>query len=436
MLKTLFSKFLPLGVVMTLILAACGGGEIGASESASASEAPSSSEGVAPSEEPAFPEGDIALELWTKEGDPQIAYVQALAEAYSEEHPNVTIDVVNKDVELLREDLVNTALSPDAAPELVWTVADHVGPFTAADVIQPLDDMDLSVYDEQALSAVQVDGTTWGIPISNGNQLMLYWNKSLAGDEAPADTDALIATAKENTSGTNYGLVFNETESFWLTPWLGGFGTQVFADDGVTPTLDTPEMQAALQFLYDLKYTDKVMPAECDYTCASDLFTSGAAAFIVNGDWELGNYADQLGDDLGVGPLPTVSSTGDDPAPYTAGAFYMVPSAVEGDTLTVVKDFIAWSTDTDNQVDMVEQLRRLPANAEALADPIVTDDPLLNGAAAALANGTPQPTNVEMRCVFDAMNTAIRDVLGAGNSDVAGVTATMQDAAENCIATL
>lgn len=431
-----FSRFLPLAVILTLILAACGGGEIGADESESASEAPSTSEGAAPSEEAAFPEGDIALELWTKEGDPQIEYVQALADAYSEEHPNVTIDVVNKDVELLREDLVNTALSPDAAPELVWTVADHVGPFTAADVVQSLDDLDLGVYDEQALSAVQVDGTTWGIPISNGNQLMLYWNKSLAGDEAPADTDALIATAKENTSGENFGLVFNETESFWLTPWLGGFGTQVFDEDGVTPTLDTPEMQAALQFLYDLKYTEQVMPAECDYACASDLFTTGAAAFIVNGDWELGNYADLLGDDLGVGPLPTVSSTGEDPAPYTAGAFYMVPSAVEGDTLTVVRDFIAWSTNTENQVQMVEELRRLPANAEALADPVVTDDPLLNGAAEALANGTPQPTNVEMRCVFDAMNTGIRDVLGAGNSDVAAVTATMQSAAENCIATL
>ena len=431
-----FTKFLPLAVILTLILAACGGGEIGAEESESASEAPPASEGAAPSEGAAFPEGDITVELWTKEGDPQIAYVQSLGEAYSEEHPNVTIEVVNKDVELLREDLVNTALSPDAAPSLVWTVADHVGPFTAADVIQPLDDMDLSVYDEQALSAVQADGTQWGIPISNGNQLMLYWNKSLAGDEAPADTDALIATAKENTGGSNYGLVFNETESFWLTPWLGGFGTQVFDEDGVTPTLDTPEMQAALQFLYDLKYTEQVMPAECDYTCASDLFTTGAAAFIVNGDWELGNYAEQLGDDLGVGPLPAVSSTGDDPAPYTAGAFYMVPSAVEGDELTVVKDFIAWSTNTENQVKMVEELRRLPANAEALADPVVTDDPLLNGAAEALANGTPQPTNVEMRCVFDAMNTAIRDVLGAGNSDFAGVTATMQDAAENCIATL
>jgi arabinogalactan oligomer/maltooligosaccharide transport system substrate-binding protein len=430
-------RLLPILVIAMLVLAACGGGEIGAddSEEPAASQA-AGSEGAAPSAA-AFPEGDVAIELWTKEGDPQIAYVEALAEAYSEEHPNVTISVVNKDVEVLREDLVNTALSPEAAPELVWTVADHVGPFTSAGVIQELDgQIDTSSYEEGALSAVQVDGTTWGIPISNGNQLMLYYNKSLIGDEAPADTDALIAAAQENTGDGSYGLVFNETESFWLTPWLAGFGSSVFAEDGTTPTLDTPEMQAALEFLYDLKYTEQVMPTEADYTIASDLFTSGDAAMIVNGDWELGNYGDQLGDNLGVAPLPTVSSTGQDPAPYTAGAFYMVPTAVEGDALTVVLDFMAWSTNTENQIQMVEELRRLPANAEALADPIVTDDALLAGAAEAVTKGIPQPTNVEMRCVFDAMNTGVRDVLGAGNDDFAAVTAAMQSAAENCVATL
>ncbi len=425
---------LPIFMVGSLVLAACSGGEIGGSDEPTE---PDSSASQAPPSEAAFPEGDVAIELWTKEGDPQIAYVESLAEAYSTEHPNVTIAVVNKDVEVLREDLVNTALSPDAAPELVWTVADHVGPFTAAGVIQELDGkIDTSPYEEGALSAVQVDGTTWGIPISNGNQLMLYYNKSLVGDEAPADTDAMVAAAAENTGGGEYGLVFNETESFWLTPWLAGFGASVFADDGVTPTLDTPEMQAALEFLYNLKYTDQVMPSEADYTIASDLFTSGSAAMIVNGDWELGNYADQLGDDLGVAPLPTVSSTGMDPAPYTAGAFYMVPTAIEGDALTVVLDFIAWSTDTENQIQMVEDLRRLPANAEALADPIVTDDVLLAGAAEAVQKGIPQPTNVEMRCVFDAMNTGIRDVLGAGNDDFAGTSGSMQEAADNCVATL
>jgi arabinogalactan oligomer/maltooligosaccharide transport system substrate-binding protein len=178
------------------------------------------------------------------------------------------------------------------------------------------------------------------------------------------------------------------------------------------------------------------MPSEADYTIASDLFTSGDAAMIVNGDWELGNYADQMGDDLGVAPLPTVTSTGQDPAPYTAGSFYMVPSAVEGDALTVVLDFIEWSTNTENQILMVEELRRLPANAEALTDPIVTEDALLAGAAEAVQKGIPQPTNVEMRCVFDAMNTGIRDVLGAGNNDFAAVSVAMQEAADNCVATL
>ena len=242
-------RLLPIFVVGALVLAACGGGEIGGDESeAPESQGTGSSEAAAPSAA-AFPEGDVEIELWTKEGDPQIAYVEALAEAYTAEHANVTINVVNKDVEVLREDLVNTALAPESAPELVWTVADHVGPFTSAGVIQELDgQVDTAGYEEGALSAVQVDGTTWGIPISNGNQLMLYYNKSLVGDAAPADTDELIAFATENTGDGSFGLVFNETESFWLTPWLAGFGTSVFEDDGTTPNLDTPEMQAALEF--------------------------------------------------------------------------------------------------------------------------------------------------------------------------------------------
>ncbi|HLE59196.1 MAG TPA: extracellular solute-binding protein [Candidatus Limnocylindria bacterium] len=424
------SRFVPVAAGLLIVLGAC------TAASPSASPPASESESVAPSVA-TYPTGDIAIELWTKEGDPQIDFVQQLADDYNALHPNVTITVVNKGVETLREDLVNTALSPDAQPELVWTVADHVGPFTTAGVIQPLDAfVDAGSYDPVAYSATVADGQQWGVPISNGNQLMLYWNKSIIGDDPPADTDELISVAQANTdeaAGT-YGFVFNETESFWLTPWIGGFGGKVFADDGVTPTLNTDAMKGALQFLYDLKWTDGLMPNPTDYTVASDLFTTGSAAMIVNGDWELGNYADKLGDDLGVGPLPLVVGH-EDPHPYTAGAFFMVPSGVEGDALIVVADFMKWATDTEQQLAMVDALRRLPANAAALADPIVTGDPLLAGAAAAVQKGTPQPTNVEMRCVFDNMNTAIRDVLGAGNSDIDTVVETMQTSTENCIAT-
>jgi len=432
---TRISRFLPLMVVLALVLAACGAASPSAQSSTAASAAASTAESAAPSEG-TYPTGDIAIELWTKEGDPNIDFVQKLADDYTALHPNVTFNVVNKDVEVLREDMVNTALSPDAQPQLLWTVADHVGPFTAAGVIQPLDGLiDQATYDPVPWSATVADGQQWGAPISNGNQLMLYWNKSIIGDTAPADSDAMIATAQEHTSGADYGLVFNQTEPFWLVPFLGGFGGSVFASDGVSPSLNTPYMVNTLQFLYDLKFTDKVMPSECDYTCADDLFKAGSAAMIVNGDWALGDYSTTLGDNLGVGPIPPISYTGDYPKPYTAGTFYMVPSSVEGDTLTVVIDFIKWSTDKDQQVAMVEALKRLPANLEALADPIVTGDPLLAGAAAAVQVGTPQPVNLEMRCNWDAMKPQMQAVL-SGSTSPGDAAKAMQSAADNCIATL
>ena len=261
------------------------------------------------------------LTLWTAEGEAEGAfqYVESLADAYMEANPDVSITVVNKQVETLREDFLTSSLA-GGSPEILWTVADHIGPFTASGTIAPLDEIiDSSVYLPNALEAVTVDGTLWGAPASFGNHLMLYWNKDLV-PEGPVNSDELIAMATENTDAANskFGLVFNQTESFWLVPFLGGFGGSVFAEDGVTPTLDTEAMVGALQFMHDLKYANGLMPAEADYNVADGLFAQGDAAMIVNGDWALGAYSETLGDSLGLGPMPEIVG-GEWPRPYTAG---------------------------------------------------------------------------------------------------------------------
>ena len=397
----------------------------------------------------------VAFTLWTKEGeaDGSLQYVQSLAAAYSAAHPNVTITVVNKDVEALREDFLTSSLAGQA-PELLWTVADHVGPFTASNTILPLDGkIDTSGYLPNAVSAVQAGGATYGVPISFGNHLMLYTNKALVS-ECPADSDALLAAAKANTGNGNFGLVFNQTESFWLVPFLGAYNGSVFAEDGTTPTLDTEAMTSALSYMKGLKYTDQVMPAEADYNVADGMFKNGApgatapdaaaslapsatppptgvAAMIINGDWTLGEYARLFGDQLNVCPIPQITGA-DWPKPYAAGSFYMIGKAVGDDAakLAAVTDFVSWSTDKDNQVAMVEQLRRLPANNEAIADPIVVNDPFLAGSAAAIEHGIPQPTNLEMRCVFDSMTAGVRDLFSSADSDPAAIAATMQSGAD------
>jgi arabinogalactan oligomer/maltooligosaccharide transport system substrate-binding protein len=377
----------------------------------------------------------VEIVLWTKEGeaDGGLQYVQSLADAYTAIYPAVTFEITNKDVETLREDFLTAGLA-GSLPDLLWTVNDHAGPFTDAELILPVDDMfDLSLYVDSALAAAQLGGRTWGVPLANGNHLMLLYNKSLI-ETPPANTDELIAMGQELTTGDQYGLVWNQTEPFWLVPWLGGFGGAVFAEDGKTPTLDTPEMVNTLQFLYDIKYTTPIIPAESDYDGADTLFKEGKAAMIINGDWSLGGYKDALGDNLGVARIPEVVG-GEWPHPYTSGVYFMFPVGLEGAKLDAVVDFTNFVTSANNQALMIAKLNRLPALKAALGDPLIANDPILKGSADQMVEGTPMPTVTEMRCNWDAMKPEMQAVL-ADTKIPEEAAAAMQAAAETCIAGL
>lgn len=424
MKKRLFS--LTIVVLALLFVAACGGGQL-----AQPTEAPKAEQPAAPTTAPE----PVALTLWTKEGEDALAWNQALVDEFNAAHPGITIELVKKEnVEVLREDFQTASLA-GTPPEMLWTVNDHAGPFTAADLIQPVDGLfDLSVYVDSALAAVKLEGKTWGVPISNGNHLMLLYNKKLIA-EAPKDIDELFAQGKALTSGENYGLVWNQTEPFWLVPWLGGFKGAVFADDGVTPTLNTPEMVATLQFLHDMKYDAKIIPSESDYDGADTLFKEGKAAMIVNGDWSLSGYSDALGDDLGVARIPMVKATGEWPKPYTSGVYFMLAKDLSGDKLEAAKEFITFVTSKDKQLEQVEKLNRLPALKTALDDPLIANAPLLKGSADQMVVGTPMPTVLEMRCNWDAMKPEMQAVL-ADSKSPEDAAAAMQSAAEACIKSL
>jgi arabinogalactan oligomer/maltooligosaccharide transport system substrate-binding protein len=377
----------------------------------------------------------VEIVLWTKEGeaDGGLQFVQSLADAYTAIHPNVTFEITNKDVETLREDFLTAGLA-GSLPDLLWTVNDHAGPFTDAELIMPVDDLfDLSLYVDSALAAAQLGGQTWGVPLANGNHLMLLYNKSLI-ETPPANTDELIAMGQELTTGDQYGLVYNQTEPFWLVPWLGGFGGAVFAEDGKTPTLDTPEMVNTLQFLYDIKYTTPIIPAESDYDVSDTLFKEGKAAMIINGDWSLGGYKDALGDNLGVARIPEVVG-GEWPHPYTSGVYFMYPEGLEGAKLAAVVDFTNFVTSANNQALMIAKLNRLPALKAALDDPLIANDPILKGSADQMVEGTPMPTVTEMRCNWDGMKPEMQAVL-ADTKAPEDAAAAMQAAAETCIAGL
>jgi arabinogalactan oligomer/maltooligosaccharide transport system substrate-binding protein len=382
---------------------------------------------------PAAAQTDIVL--WTTEEAGPLEFVEGLAAAYEEANPDVSVTTIFHAPENMVNDVLTAAIGGQA-PDVLWTQADHVGPLAAAGQIAPLDDVvDTSIYEPAAVEVTTVDGQVWGVPNSFGNALMLYYNKDIVADP-PANTDELIDVAVANTdvASDQYGLVYNQTQSFWLTPWLGGFGASVFDEEG-NPSLDSEEMVNALTFLQDLKWTHGVMPIDADYDVANALFLDGSAAMIINGDWELGNYSGAFGDSLGIAPIPEVVG-GDWPAPWLSGKYLMLPSATADDAekAAVVADFMEFLNNTENQVAMAETLSRIPGNAAAIADPVVADDPVLAAVAAASANGTGQPVNLEMNCAWDAMTNGLVTLYASADADPAEVAAGMQSALEDAVA--
>lgn len=432
-----FMFVLSLLVILSTVLTACtpAAAPTEAPKPAEPTKAPEAPKPAEPTKAPEAPKpaDKVKIALWTKEGeaDGGLQWVKGLADAYAAKAGNVTFEVVNKEVETLREDFQTASLAGNA-PDLLWTVSDHAGPFTTADLIQPVEGLaDLSAYVDSGVAATKLDGKVWGVPISNGNHLMLIFNKDLI-KEAPKDTDELIAKGKELTKDGKYGLVYNQTEPFWAAPWLGGFGGAVFGPDGKTPTLNTPEMVNTMQFLADLKDKEQIVPKESDYNGADTLFKEGKAAMIINGDWSLGEYKKTLGDKLGVAPIPMVKSTGKNPAPYTSGVFFMVPKGVKEAKLEAVKGFIAFVTNEANQLEMVKKLSRLPANKTALKNDLITKDPILAGSALQMQYGTPMPIALEMRCIWDSWKPEMQSVL-AGKEASADGAKKAQTSAEDCI---
>ena len=187
-------------------------------------------------------------------------------------------------------------------------------------------------------------------------------------------------------------------------------------------------MVDTLQFLADLKFEHGVVPPESDYGTMDTLFKEGSAAFIVNGDWSLGDYRSVLGESLGIAPLPTIAATGLDPAPYTSGKYLFVSDQVTDEQLAAIREFVAFVTSEAIQTELFQTFSRLPARLSVLNSEAVQSDPILADSARALAAGVPQPSVLEMRAVWDAMKPEFNAVL-AGTTTPEAAAEAMQASA-------
>jgi maltose-binding protein MalE len=377
----------------------------------------------------------VTINVWEQMDPPERAQFEKHIAEYQRTHPGVTVVHQNYDTETLRKQF-QTAANGGAGPELVFGPSDQVGPFSVMGIILPLEKVQglgagyFAQFDPGSLDTL--DGHLYYAPDQMGNHLVLIYNRKLA-PTPPQTTDELVAMAKKLTTrgdgkpgSARYGFTLNMVEPFWLVPFLAGYGGWVM-DPQFRPTLDTPAMASALQFLSDLRDVHRVTPRECNYQVMETLFKEGKSAFLVNGPWSWQGYR-EAGVDFGIAPLPKVVATGRWCAPMTASKGYSISRTCPDDKLPAVVELLKYLTSPAVGVDNAKVLRTLPSMKAAYDDPAVRGDSFLKASRQAYALGRRMPVVPEMRAIWDAMRPEMEKVLN-GQERPAAAARAMQEAA-------
>jgi maltose-binding protein MalE len=329
-------------------------------------------------------------------------------------HPGIVVEALYKETEELRSAFIIAAIARQG-PDLVYGPSDQIGPFQVMDIIDPME----GLFDTSWLGSFNPKALTWykghlyQIADKVGNHLTLVYNKKLLS-VPPATDEELIAAGRRLTGPGRYGLVWNYTEPFFFIPFLSGFGGWVMDEQGA-PTLNSTANVNALRFLLALRDRYRIIPPDADYNSADALFKDGKAAMIVNGDWSWSGYR-KAGLDIGIVPLPTITSTGLRCAPMISPKGYSINANVPAGKLPLLVEFLKFINRPDLQLQTAKLLNTMPTRTVLYDDPFVKNDELLINSALQIAYGRPMPVVPELRAIWDAMRPSYQAVLGGSKS--------------------
>ena len=143
-----------------------------------------------------------------------------------------------------------------------------------------------------------------GIPLYDGNQLLMYYNKSII-ETPPATWGEVIKLEQQlSRSGINAG-VWPMSSAQWFCGIVGCTST----DDIDTITTKLNGYHDLVNQLPAVTQCEKKCDSDiCRYECAQESFYKERSAMMINGDWAISEATNELGNKIGISTLPATVS--------------------------------------------------------------------------------------------------------------------------------
>ena len=323
MKKRLLSVLL-CGAMIGTVLTGCGGnGSDSSADNNSSSGGGQTYEGIELTDE------DVELTVWESTAGADEFVIQA-GEKFTEMFPNITVNYVNVE---LGDSPGQIALDGPAGvgPDLFATPSNAIGQLIQSGHILPTENEEY--VKEQVLascsSAITVDGTMYGYPIS-AETYALFYNKDLISDDEIPTTMADLKEWCKTFNAENpdkHGFMMNPTV-YYAYMFLSKDGNYAFGpngDDPESPNVNTEAAIAGMTEFQGLREILDVPAADLAVAQCDGAFMSGTCAMYVTGLWNVSNFQD-AGIDFGVTSVPCLDGS-DTPPASMSNARNMVVSA-------------------------------------------------------------------------------------------------------------
>jgi maltose-binding protein MalE len=358
----------------------------------------------------------IRLTIWHQDRIDVRIILQRQLDRFMQLHPEVRVEQLFKETEELRSGFIIAALAGQG-PEIVYGPSDQVGPFEVMHIILPMEDLFpkewLAKYDSLGLTWYK--GHLYQVADKLGNHLTLVYNKKLV-PVPPTTDEELVSIGKALTADLNgdgktdrYGLTWNYTEPYFFIPFMTGFGGWIM-DDAGNPTLDNRGTIDGLKFIKRLRDVEKIIPNEADYNVADILFKDGNAGMIINGDWSWAGYIN-AGLDIGVAPLPRITSTGLWCAPMVSPKGFSLNVNISEEKKEWALELIRYLMSEENQMEATRELFTMPTLKRVQASQFAQENEIVRNSHLQIERGRPLPVVPEVRAVWDAMRPSYQAVL-------------------------
>jgi len=276
--------------------------------------------------------------------------------------------------------------SSKTLPDVLMLDNPDIQQIAEAGALAPLGDFGINAdgYAPGPVSAATFDGQLYGLQ-PGANTLAIFYNKDVlakAGVQPPKTWAELKSTAKQLTSGKQYGFAFNATADY-EGAWQ--FLPPMWTNGGDETDLKSPQVAGALQLWKDLVDDGSVSKSAVNWkqSDVNDQFIAGKAAMMLNGPWQI-PALQKAKVNFGVVPFP-VNTPGQTSVAPLGGEAWTVPETGDDAKMAKAAELVKCMNTDDNQMLRAKQGGIVPTKL-ALADQFKKEDPVMAGFVAPVAS--------------------------------------------------